>query len=316
MLVALVAAGCGRRAGLGVSLKNLPSELVFGIPPLPEAIAAANTLPIDLLPLSGVGGVPGPKFVPLADTEFECEDAPLGAAPQEAAPDSILKPPAAGTYRYKTQVRIIDLQLASTGFETRTISDVRVTNPAGPNFNYKVTQKLAAGPVDIQIITTYSVDQTSPRPERRGPTEVPQVSARGIFVTSIERKGRVGGDDFSQTFQPNPPLKYFDLPGRIGSDGAVDTTAVDSGGTFTTIRHRGEPVRHEPVDACGEVTDSWYLETIQTVTAPDGQTFETKLAYGIATHLGGMIIVEHIEIPANEPEVIFDFSIAELKPGG
>lgn len=318
-IVSLLSA-CGGRPLAGVGVKNLASELVFGIPPLPEAVAPVNTIPefgpsLDFpssRPSDGPRGGPQPLL-----TGPECNDAEVGAAPSEVVPDSIKSLPKAGTYSYRYFGRVTKTDRQLQGFEQRSVREVTMTDPAGPNFTFIVNQRAAGVAIDVTSEATFMVNQTAPSQRLPGARDVESrnVSSRGVFLTRIDRTITTAAGKTRDSFVANPPLKYIDLPAKIGEDSNFDTTAVDPS-KQTVIQHLGGTKNRKAVDACGTLIDSWYVEASQVVSGPDGRRFITKLNYGVAFQMGGLIILEHIEFPAQNPDYILDFSVASTGPTG
>lgn len=314
--VGLLLSACAGGGLFGVGVKQRASELVFGIPPLPQPVTPPNTVPFDVQDIKALPDDRGGSTTSLsaAPPPPACAEAPLGTAPEDVAPDSIASPPKTGSYRYPYTVTFPkQSSIAYTGLETRTIRGVVITDQAGPNFDFEVVQKLAQTNTEVEVISRFRVDQTSPR-ARTGPSAAPGASGKGVFLTRLDRTVKASGKTQERsTFTPNPPLKYMDLPARIGFEGAFDSTSVDSS-SFTTMRHRGEVVRREPVDACGTVIDSWYVQATQTITAPNGQTFTSEVNYGIGTQFGGLMILENYKSPATNPDIIFHARLGQTQP--
>lgn len=315
VLISFLAVACSPGGLTGVGVKQKASELVFGIPPVAEVVAPPNTIPFGNIESESFGPSAGElkPSTPLPPPPEACPEAPIGAAPDEPAPEAIFSAPKAGVYQYVYTVRLPKQGgVSSSGFETRTVRNVQVTNAAGPDFTFEIFQKLVIGPSDVEVISRFSVNQTAPAP-RAGPSLANPPSARGIFLTNLRRTVRQGANQTVGTLTPNPPLKYSPLPVRIGFEGSFDTTSVDSA-TFTTIRHQGEVLRFEAVDACGTMVSSWFVDATQTLTTPQGQTSVTDLNYGIGTQFGGLMILENIKFPATDPEFVFDSRIGNLEP--
>jgi hypothetical protein len=320
-MTSVVGVACASAGLTGVGVRQKASELVFGIPPVSEVVAPPNTIPLgtfetksDADSFSGSPRIPPPPEPP----PEACPAAPVGAAPANQAPESIASPPKEGSYQYVFSVSLPKQGTGFTSMETRTVRNVRVTDPAGPNFTFEILQGTVFGASRVEVLSRFSVDQTAPAP-RAGPSVTNPPSARGIFLTFLQRTTtQPGKSQTVQTMTPNPPLKYAHLPIRVGFEGAFDTSSVDSA-NFTTIRHQGEVSRFEPVDACGTMVSSWFIDATQTLTFSNSsgqQTFVTDLNYGIGTQFGGLMILEQIRFPASDPEFVFDSRIGqtEAKP--
>lgn len=326
LVLVLFAVGCATRPLSGVSVKNLTSDLVFGIPPLPEAVAPPNTLPepegSSVRVSEGDFGVFRPRQRGDAAPD-PCPVAPVGSAPFESVPNSIDRPPSAGTYTYRYVISQPKSGLVFEGSELRGIGNIRPREDVNRNdpdtarfdYTFTLTQELQTSGTALQIIsaTVFGVDQSSRGAPASGPSVFTGENPRGIYLLSIEKTTTENGKSKISRHNANPPIKYMTLPGVIGAEGAFSTTSVDPT-TQEVISLEGETVHRQPIDACGEMIDTWYMHATQRVTPASGPTVETKLEYGIATQLGGMIVVEHIEVPSASPDRILDFVIGSIAP--
>lgn len=323
LTLALVAAACASRPLSGVAIKNLTSDLVFGIPPLPEAVGPANTLPLGLSRI--LGGDEG-NFGVFKRRSHEveadpCPVAPVGAAPSDSVPQTISSSPRTGVYKYRYSVALPKTGLVFEGFEKRAIGNLRGSGEVNQNdpeaarfdFTFTVSQELAGTDVQILQSTTFGVDQSSQSVNPTGPSVFKGQNPKGIFLLRTERSENIKGQLKVSKFEANPAIKYITLPGIIGAEGAFSTTSVDPT-TQAVITHEGETIQRQPVDACGEMIDSWFVDAKQTFTAPDGTTYVTNMQYGIATQLGGMIVLEHFEVPSGDPDRVLDFAIGSIAP--
>lgn len=332
VILMLFAAGCATRPLSGVSVKTLASDLVFGVPPLSEGVAPANTLPggdFSFLADAGDGSTP-PVFrrrPRSGEAEVDpCPVAPVGSAPLDSVPQTIASPPRTGVYTYRYTVAYPKTQFVFEGFEKRGIGNIRTREQVDQNdpeaarfdFRFTMTQELVGSNYQVLSATVFGVDQTSRSLNPTGPSAFAGENPKGIYLLTIEQTINEKGKVREVKFNANPPIKYMTLPGIIGAEGAFRTTSIDPT-TQSSISLQGETVRRQPVDACGEMIDTWYMTATQMFTfidPDDGQTktVTTNLEYGIATQFGGMLVVEHYEVPAASPDSILDFAIGSVSP--
>jgi hypothetical protein len=141
---------------------------------------------------------------------------------------------------------------------------------------------------------------------------------RGIFIERFEYES----DGARQVLDPEPDLMILPTPVQQGEQSSFDTVGVDAR-NFGTVRHVGYVKERRRVDVCGKVIDSWFVDGEQTFTF--GTARRRNFDYGIATHLGGLIVFEHVQNACGQSnsdgsctppaDIEYDTNLAQLEPG-
>jgi hypothetical protein len=314
----ILAGACGGNAAeSGVNVKTVVTDLAFGIPESPKPAPPANTggTPTDPLGVVDQGGdpeaTPRPPIVPIDP----CPEAPPNLFP-EPAPAELSGAPAEGTYRWRiegTQVVTGVGKIRMPGFTDRIVSDSEVVNGA---------QRFTVEERDLVFGSQYNV-RTTYEYRRGGVDESEQgvnVDRTGLYLVKVERIHRSNPDSNTE-FNPSPPVLVIPTPVRIGD--SVSSTGVDPV-SFEVLQQEGDIVKRIRVDACGKPQDAFWVEGFRSFVAADGRTTRAKYHYGIATVMGGLPIVEHLESPCiddsegvcAEDSVMFemDAHIGQLEP--
>lgn len=291
LILAFVFLGCARTPQSGVSLKAVPADLVFGIPPVQEPVAPPNTqlLPDNPIPVVGIGG--RPRFTPPPVTE-ECPQASPTTFPKEEATVGVSGEIRGGTYRW-----VVDgTQILETGdtyyfprFVQRTLSEP-LKEEASDEYRFSTRESELVFGSDKTVYQTYKV-----------------VPDDGIYLVEIRVER---GDGTRETFTPRPEILFMPLPVFPGDE--VSTVGVDPT-TQEVLEHTGKVVGRKRIDACGSVIDSWFVEGEQNFTSVLGDDYLRKYDYAIATQLGGQIIYEHVENPKEDPKFKLDARLGEAR---
>lgn len=343
-MVSLAAAACAKPDAAGVSVKTIPSDIVFNAKaPEPEAIPSLALPPATDGSFSDVGNSrfggqteegeieqPKPKprtpvTAPPLPAKAECPAALATAFPREAATFDVARVPAAGDYRWK---RTISTPIGSTGktseqvvFNRHQISNVsKITETPNAQTPDKPTRTFtydeAAFFVDGSKLTSYQVKDNAPQQSvgvqtgQRASTGVPD---RGVALTKVVDRN-AEGKPVGLAFSPSTPVLILPLPVAVPTE--FESVGVDPT-TGSSLSIRGTVVGKERVDACGDVVDGWKVTSNQTFTTGDNRRFVSEVEYFVATQLGGIIIFQKA-LPsaavraATDPTVIDN--LAQLDP--
>jgi hypothetical protein len=255
-------------------MTKLTADIVFGVPPVNESVAAADqqgvfeeTIEFELGVASPLRRTPTPTFL------VACPEAGPNDFPADEAQTSITGMPKPGKYRWKQSgtetSTTFPFPIPITGFGSRTVKEV-MGNPGA--FTFRTVEKDASLFNGTLITRTFSVSPT------------------GLSLTRIEWDEN-GDGQAERTFAPLTGLPYLPVPFQIGTP--FENVAVDPV-SLTSIRHVGTVKGRQRVDACGVVLDSWFVDGDQTFVQ-GGSSTRVDFNYGVATQLGGLLILEHLE---------------------
>jgi hypothetical protein len=318
LVVALVAVACGGNAGeSGVNVKTVATDLTYGIPETPKPARPANTGPETTEPRGVVKeglGEPSKDIPPVGPPPNPCPVAPPDLFPP-AAPSEFAGSPAAGdyTWRHKGTQTVPNLgKLNLPTFGRRTVLNVGTVN-GGPKFTVEERELVYGSQFTIR--TTYEFRKGGIDENVQGNN----VDRTGLYITKIERMHR-GDPNASSEFNPSPPVVVLTSPVVLGDP--VNSVGVDPV-SFEVLRQNGRVTKRVRVDACGKPQDAFWVETFQDFVAADGTTTRRQFNYGIATVMGGLPIVEHIEAPCVDTDGVcqkdavsftLDAHIGQLEP--
>lgn len=322
--IGLFAVGCvGDTPRSGVNVKNLATDLVYGIPPTPKAAAPADQDPVPQDPLDvkvrNTGRadpeVPTPTEPEPIDTvqQAPCPTAPPTEFPAPAT-DLVTAKPEVGAYTWRVEGTqnlgppIGETRLPKT--QKRRIEDLEETEN-GHRFT------MVADEISIQsdqtVFTTYEVRQDLP------PTSTQE---EGVYLTGIIRENPDG--TVASRFEPSPPVRILPLPVEPGLE--IDSVGVDPE-NFSALRLEGRVVEKRRIDACGKVVDSWFVDAVTTFANPNGEDTRRNYDYGVATQRGGTLVFEHVATPCegntqgggdgdcvNDPDLEFDARLGQVAP--
>lgn len=317
--LAALATACGEAAESGVNVKTIATDLTFGIPETPKPAPPANTGGSTSDPLGAVikGGdkpdeIPGPPV-----RRDPCPEAPPTVFPP-AAPTEITNAPAEGDYRWVlsgSQTITGVGKLRFPPFSQRSVVDV--SDSAGSERFTVVEPELTFGS-QYTVRTTYEIRSGGANETVDGQP----IQRDGLYLVRIERIHR-NNSDANTEFNPSPAILVLPQPAVLGD--LVDSSGVDPV-SLEAMRQTGTVTRRIRVDACGEPQDAFYVETLQDFVAADGRVTRRKYDYGIATIMGGLPIVEHIESPCVDDSegncseesvsLLLDARIGQLEPKG
>ena len=272
---------------------------------------------------------PKPRPTLQAAPARECPDAALNAFPDKPAlenlPENVV--PAMGEYRFKKRGQItradLPFPIPVEGFERRLFRNLQViakttggtksnTNPDGYNakFTYEVVQPRVDG--SGTVITTYQVFTNG----RGGELSVTNPTGNnlayrepeaGITIKRIERRDKDGVVD--GVFAPPQGLLIMPLgvrPGERFQSAAVDPV------TGQSYQLSGQIVEAGRVDACGEITEGWRVESQLASSGPESST--ATYNFIVSTNLGGIVIGEDTESTTPEGTFKLTYSIGQLVP--
>ncbi len=318
LLPALGLTACVDRADTGVALQNVDADIVFGAPP--KAAAPANTTsasssraeeldPFEDVAVNDKGFL---QFLPpsFAPPPPPCPAASLTEFADVEAPLNVSTRPAVGVYRWKREgsqelTAAPGFKLPVTGFEKRLVSNVADDDPTDFRFDFAQTE---LNSTDV-IVTTYRVRTAAPQQE--APSSDLRVGSpdRGIAVERIVRlDGRTGSQRAAALF--DPAVLVLPLPIQPGEQ--VQSVGVDPA-SLATLRIEGKVTTRKQVDACGELVDGWAVEGTRTFSA-NGQTEQTKFTYVFATQLGGMPILEVLDVQTQDSRAQVTFTLGQVVP--
>jgi hypothetical protein len=176
-------------------------------------------------------------------------------------------------------------------FTRRQVLDAGQAN-GGPRFTVQERELVIGSQFDVRSTYEYrtgGIDES---------LEGQNVDRTGLFLVKVERIHRSDPDSNSE-FNPSPPILVIPQPAVLGD--SVAATGVDPV-SFEVLRQEGTVTKRVRVDACGKPQDTFYVETFQDFVAADGRTTRRKYDYGIATVMGGLPIIEHVESPCIDAE--------------
>jgi hypothetical protein len=305
-------AGCsGPIAPLNVTVKGVPSDVLFG--DQVKAVVKVPLPPGGLTPPLGPplpGGGYGPPTVtpelPLPSVAptpaGPCPDDDPLQTPELEAPDSSLVPPVEGSYPYRVTGMRVDGKPIS-GTETRSVGSITtVPDPSGKsaaaNIEFTVTSTFeghiavaryravpynGVDPVNFPPVQpTAPAQPPSPAPSVT-PSTLPVYSAGGpavpgLYLLSLQQEGEVSvynGDAGLLMVQ------YPVVPGASFSSSASD-------GTYT-LSYTSTVGDNAHVNACGVPLDSWTVKIVGSAvqaSTTDGPTVEVDDRYQFGPQFG------------------------------
>lgn len=124
----------------------------------------------------------------------------------------------------------------------------------------------------------------------------------GVTVENLDVKSASSGRavDAAVLGAPNNPA------------GAAATAAGTAGPQMSFVLN-GQVMGRRPIDACGDMVDSWFVDADMTIMR-DATVLAMDYDYGIATQLGGLVVYERFAIPKTDPVIIIESSIGQLHP--
>lgn len=322
----LVVAACAGGNEPGVDVDSLKTDIVFGVDlPDPDEqggeqpVAPGNQPP----PVQGSEPytVPPPfsnripdRFKDVGfdvepDDGGDCPAAPVGASAPSIAPLAPDSPPPEGLWRWQrsgtveTHTAAGDFTTRLTGFETRVVRNVEQNTENTWMFE-------TVRPQDgLALVETYNVNT---EPTSRTVTNPTGESARvgepnrGVVLLSQELYDANGR--LVSAFDPVGGLLLLPLPVLAGEDWR--SVAVDSR-TGQTAVFEGSVDSRRSVDACGKFIDGWLVKG--TLTRSGGEPAET-LELVFSTHMGGMLIEQHVKSTGPDQDVDVLYEIGQTKP--
>jgi hypothetical protein len=295
-----------------VGLKKLAADVVFGAARPQPVVAPAGAVqdePIE-------GGTT--NFKPLRSSSApspvinRCPNAGANEFPSQEAPLTVTDRPKGGYYAWKQKGSEkrpeYPIRIPMPEFADRQVKEVNSSGLPATDFTFRTVEKDPSLLSNTLITSTFRVDLTNP-----------DAGSRGIVLTKVERDRQDGSKPGE--FNPNPAVMYLPLPVRIGSEFAFDSVGVDPI-TLQTMRQQGYVRERKRIDACGKLIDSWLVDGQRTIISSGGSN-PSNYDYAIATHLGGLIVFEHVESPCQpgadgkcptEAQLAYDTNIGQLTP--
>ena len=293
LLALLPACGGGERHPVKMGLKRVGLDLAFKPDKdepikLPPLLAPIPELTLDHGRIAVVPPI-GPRR-----SGFVCPTAPAGAVPAAAVTSTIDKPPLRG-----------EVTLRNNG-------TLAVT--AG-TFNFKGNYP----PLTTKVID--KVDTVTPPPDAFGQQGAPTIEfdvvkplgdtvfrdrlrATPTVLELVEREIRT--QQGSVLFRPTPAVELMALNAAEGDSWTSAGIDVDTGAAMSV---QGLIVKREPVDICGEMFDTYRVQSTERLVSATGSTPYSVVTddtentpgstgpgspnyYNIATHLGGIFLVD------------------------
>ena len=320
-VLALLGTACVKQNKPGLAIKNLQSDIVFGINP-PAATPNGPTqidqgLTQAEIPLPVVSPpVPRPKPAPV------CRVAGNADTAEAIATTGVANLPAQGVYRWRfgaTQdVAGLKIPIQNV-FLDRTVFDVSkpvtstfpvggdaITDPiVTKTFTYKVKTDLSVGGRGGYEVDTYQVKDhpitqgVGPSTANIGKQVVVGDPERGVALKKTELFSPNG--TLQGSFEPTPGLLLLPLSVIEGEE--FESVGIDAANGSVTIVD-GVVGRRGSVDACGDVVDGWQVNTRQYFAGTNlndptnaAKLLLTEYDYVVATQLGGILISEKVGKP-------------------
>jgi hypothetical protein len=294
LLALLPACGGGARHPVKMGLKRVGLDLAFK----PDKDDPINLPPV-LAPIPEFALDPGGRLTvvpPLAPrpSRFECPKAPPGAVPAAAVTSIIDKPPRRG-----------EVTLRNTGTLNLT-AGAFTFNGNYPPYTTKVIDKvdIVTPPPDAfgqQGASTIEFDVVKPL----GDTVFrDRLRATATELDLVEREIRT--QKGSVIFRPTPAVELMALNAAEGDSWTSAGIDVDTGAAMTV---QGLIVKREAVDLCGEMFDTYRVQSTERLVSLTGSTPYSVMTddtqntpgstgpgspnyYNVATHLGGLFLVD------------------------
>ncbi len=294
---ALVFAGAACGGGTSestVNVKTVATDLTYGIPEEEAPALPPNTNPVPFNPLGSVseGPLEEPIKIPPRVPPGLCPKAGLTDFP-DAAPTDIKTKPKTGTYRWQLKGVQAVPTLGSVTLppvDTRKVLDVKDTSNG---HSFVVEEKELVFGSQYTVRTTYEFRRTKGAIDQALTGVFSGVDPAGLYLTKIERIHKTDSASNS-VFTPSPAVLIMPTPVELGYDlGSIGVDPV----SLEVLRSEGAVTKRVRVDACGKIVDTFFAKTIQEFVAADGTVSRRQYWYGIATGLGGIPVIEHIESP-------------------
>lgn len=325
VIAGMVLAGCAKPGDPEVGVQALNADIVFGAPKKGDAIPNTEPLDTPAVPFEEIGEFePAPRVTtPRVRTTRPaplCRTATVNDFAKESAPDKVTTRPTEGVYLWKRSgTQTIDGQEKDlTGFEERTVRNVKTYREAEGSFEYETVQQALDGSTQVikwrvRPVGT-KVGDTNVNSNVNSPGVVPFSQNigepdRGLSIVSITTTTKDGA---VTSFEPLLPLLY--LPLAPNFDPGLNWTAIAiDPRSLSTIQLDGGVVGHSEVDACGTVLDAWKVQATLTYVTSAGQ-MQVSYQYQIATQFGALLVGEQITSPATGPTLRAQFNIGQVTP--
>jgi hypothetical protein len=324
-LLAMTASACVKANKPGVAIKNLQSNIVFGInPPAAPLGPSGFDTTSDSVPDVAV---PAGRALPNFDRPATqlCEPAGISAATDSATLD-VAKLPEVGTYRWRQQglIYVNGVKIPVLGvFLNRQIKNVskvteQTTPIGGSAINQAVVTKTFTYEVrsdrSVQGVNSgYKVDtfQVKDHPVVVNLNNGIPVAGGGIGKAVILGDPERGITlKKSELFAPNgrligsfaPAIGLLMLPLSVVSGENWQSVAIDPANGAVTVLD-GTVTKRQSVDACGTLIDGWAVRAREyfagtTVTDPTQTAAQlVQYDYAFATQDGGKLIYEKLGPP-------------------
>ena len=165
-----------------------------------------------------------------------------------------------------------------------------------------VKKKIENTKVDGDVMTFEVVEKELSATNPNAPTvrSFFRVTETGVQVDRIERKPPKGA---SSIFAPVDPIRYIVLPVAFGPEEAwVDQSIDVLSGEPQVFTQEAYVKGRLTVDACGERLRGWHVVADQTYRK-GSESVRRHFEYGVATHMGGIVIAENVWSPCNTWDV-------------
>lgn len=327
----LASAACGGGGGTpGVGVKDISADIAFGIKEPDKAGAnvvnptVTNTeVEADETVELAVEG-PQRRLRPRINPATEvCPKAKFNAFPKKSAELETADYPDEGLYRWKRSgtLKLTDLKqvMPLTGFEERIIRDVTLTqeeeNPANGEVNRRysyfmiVPNEAIGGTTEL----SFQVVTNSPAAQEVN-TQTGQQARAGEPERGLVLKGR---NDYPASGRPTQTrfangLLLLPLPVVPGEE-FTSTAAGSAGGVPVSLTYQAKVIEKRRIDACGEVTDGWYVEgVLRDNNKPQQEPTQYNII--VATQYGAVLINEYYKFSDSEGDYESTFTLGQVSP--
>lgn len=348
MALAAMTSGCAQVGAAKVGIRPIEADVVFGVkektPPAAPAGFASPSEDVAAAPIESAPSASAAPRSPKTAVTRPATSEELGFSSDEAPPPPKPKPlptplppppecrtagindfpadesttfvttqrPAVGDYRFKKEGQNTPAGAPFpeeiTGFETRRVADLveRSPKPSEGFVDYTwQTSQVDPLKASVTIKTTYQMQRLDGQlaPAAQGQ----RTGERGLTVARIERTEKLAdGKVRSSSFSPAPRVLLLPVPVVVNE--AFNSTGVDPT-TLDRFQVQGKVIGKQQVDACGERIDGWRVESTQTFN-----TEARKVNYVVAMGLGGLIVLEELDVSNSATKLKATYTQAQVKP--
>lgn len=302
-VIALAASGCVKDKPSEPGVRAITTDLKYkelqkknAAPPNTVPAPIKRDAPSTLPPLSGS------EVGPVAPNPLDCPTPPPTETADENAGIRITKLPVEGEYLWRVEgsQKYQDIRLALPRFTKRAIENVegQISGDTA-DFTFETVEKqLSAIGGGATVRSFFDVTSTTATDNTVRPgagVSSGRTSTAGVRLTRLEV---LSPDGTESNFIPSQPVRYLITPVLTGPERFWMDQVTDVSGSEVnqSLVHRAHVTGRMTVVACGERYRAWRVIAEQTYTR-EGTSVTRHFEYGVATHMGGILIFEHIESP-------------------